>query len=325
MLALENDEHYLAPEAWLQIMERDYLSSYIRQGGSSVKVVVADAAVRSRLRADLQTFATAGGYRFASVDSASRRVHLVHALFSEIAGQLPWDEIAHRYMVRILTEDHRKIPESGNLSVESLAEANDAAKGEIVQELRRLVSNRVYKDYALSREFRLAATAMSRATYDTGVDIQQQAKDARAWLTGSLDRIAAVRPLGLFRKIGRSNARQLLYSTTSWIRSSGDTGLVVVVDISRYALEKKEIETAEGFTYTKAAALDLNEVLRQFVDATDDLSSALIVFMTDERFLPGNTRGLNSYDALRLRLTDDVRDRRRPNPLAPMVRLKDTA
>jgi hypothetical protein len=66
-------------------------------------------------------------------------------------------------------------------------------------------------------------------------------------------------------------------------------------------------------------------VLRQFVDATDDLSSALIVFMTDERFLPGNTRGLNSYDALRLRLTDDVRDRRRPNPLAPMVRLKDTA
>jgi hypothetical protein len=30
---------------------------------------------------------------------------------------------------------------------------------------------------------------------------------------------------------------------------------------------------------------------------------------------------MRGYNALNFRLTDDVRDRRRPNPLAPMVRI----
>ena len=101
-------------------------------------------------------------------------------------------------------------------------------------------------------------------------------------------------------------------------RSAGEPGIVVTVDIARYVLGK-DAPPASFAAYTKLAALDLNEVLRQFIDATDELSGAVLVFLTDERFLTDRERGLGSYEALRLRLTDDVRDRHRANPLAPMV------
>jgi hypothetical protein len=34
---------------------------------------------------------------------------------------------------------------------------------------------------------------------------------------------------------------------------------------------------------------------------------------------------MRAYNALHLRLTDDVRDRRRANPLAPMVRIAENS
>ena len=100
-------------------------------------------------------------------------------------------------------------------------------------------------------------------------------------------------------------------------------GLVITIDISRYALGKSA--PAGGNTYTKFASTDMHEVLRQFIDGTDHLNSTLVVFLTDEAFLTDARQGMENYDALRLRLTDDVRDRDRPNPFAPMVRLRDGA
>src|SRR5215831_10169818 len=73
--------------------------------------------------------------------------------------------------------------------------------------------------------------------------------------------------------------------------------------------------------YSKAAALDMWETLRQFIDGADDLGGGLFVFLVGPEFVEDDARGMRGYNALNFRLTDDVRDRRRPNPLAPMVRI----
>jgi hypothetical protein len=78
----------------------------------------------------------------------------------------------------------------------------------------------------------------------------------------------------------------------------------------------------EGLYYTKMAVLDAYEVLRQLVDATDDLSSTLVVVSAGPEFVADEVRGLVAYTALRLRLADEVRDRRRVNPFASLVRLE---
>ncbi len=315
------DKDKLSPTDWLNTIERDYLRTYVLAGGSTVKVVVANTVDREITRAALEQRAKSTGYRYAHVDSGTRRVHLVHQVFWEIARQIPWQIVAQNVLRKTLQGDSRVTPHNGDLSIAALAEANDQTEDELIRALRRLVSNRVYKDYALSREFRSAAAALCHAVYDQSADVQQLAADVRAWLDGTLERVGAVRRSGLFRKIGRSNARQLLYSATSWLRTSGDPGIVITVDVARYILGK-DAPLGSFPAYTKLAALDFNEVLRQFIDAADDLHGAVIIFLTDDKFLTDHTRGLGGYEALRLRLTDNVRDRERPNPLAPMVLLE---
>src|SRR5262249_10316554 len=150
----------------------------------------------------------------------------------------------------------------------------------------------------------------------------------------------------IYQKIDRHTARTMVLSTAAFARKAGRQGLVVVADISRYACPTslprvrgpREASFVGGGVggvpgeaggggeekrdrYSKAAARDMWENLRQFVDGTDDMEGCLLVFVAGREFLEDDQRGLRGYNALHLRLTDDVRDRRRPNPLAPMVRL----
>jgi len=320
----QSNSQSLSLASWRETMRRDYLQSYVPAGGGAVKVVVASEAGRDAVRRALAEDAANEGFRYAHVDSAKRRVHLVHQFVWEVASQLPWDDIAKQVLMRALLEKHYTIPSSGDISVEALAEANDQTESEVVKEVRKLISSRVFQNYALSREFRTAATTLCRAAYDRDAEVQAEAKDVRAWLDGTLERISLLRRLGIFRKVVRANAREIFYSIAAWLAGSGEKGLVVTIDVSRYVLGK-DAPPAAFAAYTKLAELDFSEVLRQFVDATDDLRGTLLVFLTDERFVKEERRGLRAYDALRLRLSDDVRDRDRPNPLAPMVLLEEPA
>jgi hypothetical protein len=68
--------------------------------------------------------------------------------------------------------------------------------------------------------------------------------------------------------------------------------------------------------------LDAYEVLRQLVDGTDELQGCLVVVVCPLEFL-GNEygRGLAGYQALHMRVYDEVRDQNRVNPLAALIRL----
>ena len=69
------------------------------------------------------------------------------------------------------------------------------------------------------------------------------------------------------------------------------------------------------------ATLDAYEVLRQFIDGTDEMESCFIAVVASREFLTDERRGLNRYDALKLRIWDEVRDRHRQNPFASLIRV----
>jgi hypothetical protein len=69
--------------------------------------------------------------------------------------------------------------------------------------------------------------------------------------------------------------------------------------------------------------MDAYEMLRQFIDSSDDIEGFLLVIVTPKTFLSDQRLGLNRYEALKLRIWDDVRDKFRQNPFAPMVRLTE--
>jgi hypothetical protein len=70
---------------------------------------------------------------------------------------------------------------------------------------------------------------------------------------------------------------------------------------------------------------DAYEVLRQFIDDTDEMEGLLVVILAPKEFLNDDKRGLDCYSALKLRIWDEVRDRHRPNPLASLVRVSDSS
>lgn len=142
------------------------------------------------------------------------------------------------------------------------------------------------------------------------------------WLRGELRLISALRSALIFQRIARHNARHMLESLPRWLVKTGKSGLVLDIDIGRCAVARRPSEP-EGLYYSKATLLDAYEVLRQLVDSTDEFAFCFVFVVAAPQFLDIDPRGrgLGGYEALRLRVWDEVRDRRRPNPYSALVRL----
>jgi hypothetical protein len=146
------------------------------------------------------------------------------------------------------------------------------------------------------------------------------------WLKGDLRTVGALRSAMIFERINRYNSRAMFISLGEWVRLAGRSGLLVVVDVSRFA-SGRSVAGADGTEIrppSRAAIMDTYEMMRQCIDGTDEMSGLGICFLTGPEFLRDETRGMRAYPALEQRLTDDVRDRRRGNPHAPMVRMTTT-
>jgi hypothetical protein len=139
------------------------------------------------------------------------------------------------------------------------------------------------------------------------------------WLTGELRAISRLREMQIFQKVGRHNARHLFLSLTHWLNVVGLNGLILCLDISRYMVSRRPKYPDDGLYYGTPAMLDAYEVLRQFIDATDNLENCVILVIAPPEFLQDERRGIDRYPALKMRIWDEVRDRQRDNPYAPLV------
>jgi hypothetical protein len=100
---------------------------------------------------------------------------------------------------------------------------------------------------------------------------------------------------------------------------------VVLLDTDRVTVARNPKD--DRIYYTRAAMLDVYEVLRQFIDGTDRLQGCLIVVVPGREFVETDKsqRGMGNYEALMLRVIDEIRDRDRVNPMASLVRLQEVA
>ena len=84
---------------------------------------------------------------------------------------------------------------------------------------------------------------------------------------------------------------------------------------------RPQLDERHGLYYTKAALLDGYEMLRQLVDNTDELSHCCVLVVAAPEFTTDANRGVDAYQALKLRIHDEVRDRNRDNPFSSLVRV----
>jgi hypothetical protein len=312
---------------WLDFLHSEYLESFIRDGGASVKFAVPlTEDVRQVTEQGILQRGERTGYIVVKISSADTRVHMIDQVFFRIAEQIPWRQLSENVLVRLAGTAGYGAPGPGPDSLGlRLAEANRVGVEMLTSDLRPLIEKQVFRQQHLAKDFRVAVTQLCLAELSGGPDGLTRIEVITDWLTGRNKAISAVRPYQIFSRITRNNARHLLESLLLWIRLAGRAGLVTVLDISRLTIARNPRD--DLIYYTKAAMLDAYEVLRQFIDSTDRMRGCLLIVTPSQDFLDIETqgRGLGAYDALKWRVYDEVRDERLVNPMGALVRLSDGA
>jgi hypothetical protein len=298
-----------------------YLTGFISDGGAAVKFAVAeDGFTIDKFSGALAQASERLGFTYVRVDAARAKVSMIQQVFFAVSAQIDWYDLARRVNASLAAEIYEL--DDQTTTVAGIAAKNEVDETLVRREMQRRLSKEVIKNFTLAKDFRVAMAHLCLAQLEDDALGTQSCASILEWLNGELRLISAVKPLQIYQRIGRHNARAMLVSTARWIRQTGGAGLVVNLDLRSLAVAQRGAVAEGDVYYTLAALMDAYEVLRQFIDATDEMEGLLVVVSVPDALLDDfSNRSLQKYRALRNRIWDDVRDRRHVNPYAPMVRV----
>ncbi len=308
---------------WLHFIDREYLASFIPEGGSAIKFAVPeDESLRDDLMDGLCAIAERSGFFIVRINAAETKVNMVDEIFFRTAQQVPWRILSQKILAKLADESgYAWIDGEEEPLYLRLAGHNRVDPQLLLLDLKKAVANKVFNRRDLSRDFRVAMTHLCLAELSGGADGLMTTSILIDWLTGRNKAVSAVKSFNIFRKINRHSARYCFESMLHWIKFSGYSGTALVLDVQRVMVTKKKNARDQSIFYSKAGVLDSYEVLRQFIDSADRLEACFIAVVPALSFLEDRDRGIGVYEALKFRIFDEVRDRRLVNPMASLARI----
>jgi hypothetical protein len=304
-------------------MGREYLASFVPEGGGAVRFAVGDADMLTQVSDGLRDQAGVVGLQVVRLDVAVTRLHMLQTVVFALVDALPWDRLLQARLEALVASAGYRWPDPGqSVLLPALAEANGVAAHLLRRDLVQALSREVWNEPRLTLDFRYAMIAL----LDARLSGEEAAlSDAvMSWLRGTLRALGQVKQAQIGRRIGRQNARAVLMSLCHWVRLCGAPGVVLLIDIRQLHRERRAV--TEGFVYTPAAVMDCYEVLRQLVDDVEHFPGLFVAALADDAFLSDDPkRSLSKYTALQMRIWDDVRPQGGDNPLAPLVRIAPLA
>jgi len=308
---------------WLDTMDAEYLSSFIPDGGASVKFAVTPEESRADLTARMRERCEEKGYVFVELSAAAMRAHMPQDIFFGMANQLDWRRLARRAVLRLAAKrdyEVASVDASSDINVfDAIAQAGGLETQFVMQQIRPEIQKRVFRNYRMPRDFRTAMSHLCLSEDNRGGD-GYAGQALLDWLTEPVP-IGNLRQFSIHTPINRTTARYFIEAALYWVRFAGCAGTVILFDNARVTVAKNP---KDGLRYyTRAMAMDHYELLREFIDGVDRLTNALMVIVTDQEFLDDSRsrRGYGIYQALQTRVMDDVRDRNLVNPVASLVRI----
>jgi len=274
-------------DPYLAVLDQEYLSSYVRDGGSVFKLVVGIyGGGKTHFLYCVRNLAWQRNYATTYVslnpsDSPFYKLEEVYrAIARGITPPLTQEELLSGYergldnFIRIWFAEQRS-----RLIDEGFEDAD------LSEELTR-VSQQMQGIESLS--FARAVGAAFRALMD---DREEVFQDICQWLRGEGYDQRRHRPYGILQRIDKTTAFGMIRSLLRFVREVGYSGLVILLD---------EAERIPSMT-SKQSELLLNN-LRQLIDECgySHFQGAMILYaVPDENFLEGRTQ---TYEALRQRL-----------------------
>ena len=282
---------------WLKVLDNEYLSAFIAEGGASIKFAVTPESRKPALHEAIESRCRDLDYIVVKLDAAETKVHMPQDIFFEMASQVDWRRLARRLILRWAKEEGHQVdnidPGTADNIFEVVANVNNLDSQFVFQELKPKMQNEVFEEYRMTKDFRVAMTHLCRL--ENSRPNQYGGQPLIDWLTGTNTKVSSVKPFSINTAINRVTARHFIESALFWFRHTGCGGTVVLLDNSRVAIPRNP---RDGLRYyTRAMVMDHYELLREFVDGTDQLTGALLLIMTDRTFPDpdARSRGFGMY------------------------------
>lgn len=307
--------------AWLDLIEREYLGGFVTAGGAAVKFAVGDEIELASLRRHLGELSERHDLTYVQIDAAATRLHMIQDIFFAVARTLDWDAMAQRFVEALFNRQGYEWPRPGEaVPIQEVAAHNRIDLTLMRRLVHQWLTAEIMRDPEMSQDFRVAMTRLCQRRLEPEDTQPGVTVPVLEWLRGELRRIGELRGTFITAKITRHNGRAMLRSLCRWLRLCGRRGLCVTLDVRQLGKTGRAIET--GLRYSPAAVLDAFEVLRQLIDDIEHFAGLLLVVLADEALIGDDPkRSVDAYQALKMRIWDDVRPEGRDNPLAPLVRL----
>ena len=310
---------------WLRVVDDEYLSTFIKDGGASIKFAVTPNPLKQGLVAAVNDLCRKSDSLLVQLDAAKLRAYMPQDIFFGLASQVDWRVLARRKVLELAKakryDVHGIDPNiTGNI-FGAIAKANWLEESDsVIRAIRPEIERTVSKNSALAKDFRVAMNHLCQRE-DTGDGGDYTGQPILDWLTGTNPRVGNIRPFSIYTSINRTTARYFIESALYWVHHVGYTGTVILLDNSRVTVARNPRDGLQY--YSKSMATEHYELLREFIDSVDRLTGTLMLVVTNDSFLDSDpsSRGYGIYEALQTRVMDDVRDKNLVNPAASLVRL----
>lgn len=309
----------LHPDDWAEVIGQD-LADFIGAGGAMVRFVVGDTVPDlAHARRSLKMLAEESKLHFFDVNGSHARLHFPNEILAAVAEQIDFRRLMTSFLLEaVIAEGYEVPPGTENFVLHDVANLNDILPKQVHEVINARIKSGIMRDRRLVRDMRYALWAIAREVL-RGVPSNSIGDVPKRWLTGQVT-IKELRAYGIVQKANRYNARGLLRSLLTWLPASEWNGSIVLINGLRLALSHNPRDGK--LFYTRAALTDVYEVMREFIDETDDMSHVLLVFAMPGEFLSIDPkgRGMGAYQALQFRVSN-FSDTELPNPLSNMVLL----
>lgn len=314
----------LHPDDWAEVIGQD-LADFVGASGAMVRFTVVDEpADLAHARGALKTLATESKLHFFHIDGGQVRLHYPNEILAAIAAQIDFHRLMTSFLFQAVIDEGYEVPDGAEgFVIRDIASMNEILPKDVHSVINARIRSDIMRDRRLIRDVRYALWAIAKDVLQ-GVRPDVAADIPKRWLAGRVSSIRELREFGIVQKINRYNARGILRSLLTWLPASQWNGSIVLIDALRLA-EPRNLRDGTVY-YTRAALSDVYEVMREFIDETDDMSHVLMVFAMPPEFLSIDPRGrgMGAYQALQFRVTSFA-EATLPNPLSNMVLLSKTA
>jgi hypothetical protein len=291
----------------LDFWKDKYLTNYISQGGSKIKFVTGrNGSGKTHFLQLLSIEAEKMNYIPITLSAKEIWLHDFKEIYTTVLKKINLIDrlkLISFEVVRQLGYDPLLIPDGMTFVdyLSSISQLGPLTKREIRQQLEHMfLSNPL-----LDNNFAFACSLLVGGLLGHPVLEEPNKRLLLLWLEGDREaHLSSIRRLGLSpSKINRYNARHMLRSLVEICRMAGYNGVVISIDNMEILVTKDNVENIH---YTRMKREDAYESIRELIDEIDTLKNTMFVFSFDHKLIDDDTNGLKSYQALWMRIQNEV-------------------